>query len=308
METILHFRHAPVLVLLALPIALLVWTWRRSGRAVVLPFDHGRRGGGRVARAVLAAAESIPAILLAVAVVIAAGPLRWDEPKSKRLLTNIEFCVDVSGSMTAEFDGGDRYTASMQAINDFLDYREGDAFGLTFFGNSVLHWVPLTSDVSAFRCAPPFMRPQSIPYWFNGTEIGKALLACRKILVQREVGDRMIILVTDGYSSDLGGGTGDEIAARLRNDGITVYVVHIAEEPAPDEIEKIAAETGGDVFKPGDALGLKRVFAHIDSLRATRLEKTRAEALDDFAPWCRAGIAAASLLLLAFFGLRYSPW
>ena len=68
----------------------------------------------------------------------------------------------------------------MAAINDFLDYREGDAFGLTFFGNSVLHWVPLTSDVSAFRCAPPFMRPDQIPSWFGGTEIGKALLACRK--------------------------------------------------------------------------------------------------------------------------------
>ena len=66
----------------------------------------------------------------------------------------------------------------MDAINEFLDYREGDAFGLTFFGNNVLHWVPLTTDASAVSCAPPFMRPEVAPPWFGGTEIGKALLAC----------------------------------------------------------------------------------------------------------------------------------
>ena len=119
-------------------------------------------------------------------VLILAGPQKWDEPRSKRVLTNIEFCVDVSGSMTASFGEGTRYDASMRAINDFLDYRTGDAFGLTFFGNSVLHWVPLTTDVSAFRCAPPFMKPGRLPSWFGGTEIGKALLACRRILIERD--------------------------------------------------------------------------------------------------------------------------
>jgi Ca-activated chloride channel family protein len=246
--------------------------------------------------------------MLAIVVVLLAGPQAWEAPRTKRVLTNIQFCVDVSGSMTAKFGEGDRYEASMAAINQFLDYRDGDAFGLTFFGNSVLHWVPVTTDVSAFRCAPPFMRPGHLPYWFNGTEIGKALLACRKILVEREEGDRMIILVSDGYSSDLGGGTDETIARDLKQDGIVVFAVHIADGAIPDQIVRLASLTGGEAFKPEDVDGLKRVFERIDKMKRARMEKSQAEAADDFEPWCLAALSLFALMLLALFGLRYTPW
>ena len=88
--------------------------------------------------------------------------------------------------MVTEFGEGSRYDAAMKAVEDFLSYRKGDALGLSFFGNSVLHWCPLTSDVSAIRCAPPFMRPENVPPWFNGIEIGKALRACKALLVERQ--------------------------------------------------------------------------------------------------------------------------
>ena len=176
MQTLELFRHPMTLLWLVLPAALLLWAWRRRGRAVTLPFDHGVAGSGAWTAFFIRLAESLPALVLATVVLMLAGPQSWGTPRSKRVLTNIQFCVDVSGSMQARFGDGDRYDASMAAINDFLDFREGDAFGLTFFGNSVLHWVPLTTDVSAFRCAPPFMKPGQIPSWFNGTEIGKALL------------------------------------------------------------------------------------------------------------------------------------
>jgi Ca-activated chloride channel family protein len=302
------FRHREVLMLLVVPAALLFFTWSRSGRGIALPFDHAEPPSGAWTRFFLRLGESLPALLLAVAILLLAGPQSWGAPRTKRVLTNIQFCVDVSGSMNAAFEEGTRYDASMEAINRFLDYREGDAFGLTFFGNSVLHWVPLTTDVSAFRCAPPFMKPSQLPYWFGGTEIGKALLACRKVLVEREEGDRMIILVSDGYSADLNGGRDEEIARQLREDGIVVYAVHIAESTEPDEIVRITAGTGGEVFKTEDADGLVRVFERIDQMQKTRLEKSQAEAADDFVPYCRAGLALLGLALLTLFGLRYTPW
>ena len=308
MESLDLFRHRPVLFLLVIPAALLLWTWTRRGRAVVLPFDHGGGGSGLFTTQVLKLAESLPALLLALAILLLAGPQSWGAPQSKRVLTNIQFCVDVSGSMTAKFGEGDRYDASMVAINRFLDFREGDAFGLTFFGNNVLHWVPLTTDISAFRCAPPFMRPGQIPPWFGGTEIGKALLACRKVLMEREEGDRMVILVSDGESSDLDGGRDLEVIRLLRQERISVYTVHIGEGAIPDEVVRIAAETGGEAFKPDDPGSLERVFARIDQMQRTRLEKTRAEASDDFAPWSLAGLGLLLLALLAAFGLRYTPW
>lgn len=308
MEALDLFRSPRTLLWLVVPAALLVWTWGRRGRALVLPYDHARRARGRWTGFALNLAGSLPAVLLGLVIVLLAGPQSWGAPRSKRVLTNIQFCVDVSGSMTARFGAGDRYDASMEAINAFLERREGDAFGLTFFGNSVLHWVPLTTDISAFRCAPPFMKPGRIPYWFNGTEIGKALLACRKVLLEREEGDRMILLVSDGYSADLSGGRDEEIARELAADGIVVYAVHIADGSVPDPVLRIAVATGGEAFKPEDTDGLERVFASIDSMQKSRMEKTRAEASDDFVPWSLAGLGTLLLALLAAFGLRPTPW
>lgn len=260
-------------------------------------------------RWIINCAQTLPILLLAVVLLVLAGPRQLSEPQSRRVLTNIEFCVDISGSMTASFgDVGNRYDGSMAAIDDFLDYRKGDAFGLTFFGNSVLHWTPLTSDASAIRCAPPFMRPEKAPGWFGGTEIGKALLSCRDVLTAREEGDRMIILISDGYSFDLSNGNDMEIAGKLKADNIVVYAVHIAESEVPGEIVNITATTGGEVFEPGDMEGLKMVFQRIDEMQATRMEKTAAESLDNYRPYCIAGLALLGLVATAQFGLRYTPW
>ncbi|MEM9018867.1 MAG: vWA domain-containing protein, partial [Verrucomicrobiota bacterium] len=288
----MSFQYPIVLVLIvfvALP--LLVWVWRRRGRETVLPFDESgiRHAGGWSAFLNLFA--SLPAFILAIALVLAAVPLRLGEPISKRKLTNIEFCVDISGSMTAEFGEGSRYDVSMAAITEFLDFREGDAFGLTFFGNSVLHWTPLTTDSSPLRCAPPFMRPEMAPSWFGGTEIGKALLACREMLASRETGDRMIILVSDGFSFDLGNGNDAKISKQLLKDGIVVYAIHIAESEVPGPIVNITSATGGEVFEPGDPEALRRVFQRIDEMQQTEVEKSLEESADNFEPWCYAGLA-----------------
>ncbi len=308
MEALDTFRHGWVLLLLVVPAALIAWTWSRSGRSVALPFDHSPRVRASRMRHGLRVAESLPALVLAAVIVLLAGPQKWDVPRTKRALTNIQFCVDVSGSMTAKFGEGNRYDASMKAIDEFLALREGDAFGLTFFGNSVLHWTPLTTDASAIRCSPPFMRPGQLPPWFNGTEIGEALLACRKVLVEREEGDRMIILVTDGYSADLGGGREDEIALDLKRDNIVVNTIHIADGEIPDQVVRIAANTGGEAFKPEDVAGLARVFQRIDEMQKAKLEKTRAESTDDFEPWALAGLALLGAAALAALGLRATPW
>lgn len=302
------FRYPLVLVALVIPVALLVWVWVRADRRIVLPFDFGRQGNGSWLRAALGVAESLPAAVLAVAILVLAQPEQLGEPRDKRKLTNIEFCVDVSGSMSTKFGDGTRYDASLEAINDFLDFRKGDAFGLTFFGNNVLQWVPLTSDSSAVRCAPPFMRPEVVPLWLGGTEIGKALLACREVLVKREDGDRMIILVSDGDSFDLFNGRDMEIAARLKADNIAVFAVHISDSAIPDQIANITSLTGGEVFSPNDAEALKGVFRRIDEMKQTELEKTAAEKMDHFFPYCLAALSLLGTGMLALFGVRYTPW
>ncbi|MEM1442056.1 MAG: VWA domain-containing protein [Verrucomicrobiota bacterium] len=305
----MSFQYPIVLFLIAfIAVPVLVWVWRRRGRELVLPFDESGVPHATGWNGTLNLFASLPALILAVALVLAAVPLRLGEPVSKRKLTNIEFCVDISGSMTAEFGEGSRYDVSMAAITEFLDFREGDAFGLTFFGNSVLHWTPLTTDSSPLRCAPPFMRPEMAPSWFGGTEIGKALLACREMLASRETGDRMIILVSDGFSFDLGGNNDAKITAQLKKDNIVVYAIHIADSEVPGPIVNITSATGGEVFEPGDPAALRRVFQRIDEMQQTEIEKSIEEASDNFEPWCYAGLALLGLFAVSRFGLRHTPW
>ncbi len=313
------FARPWVLAFLVVPALLLGWVWTRRGGRLALPFDGvvgnpkdqpGRRPRGQVLRFMLQVAESVPAIVGMVAVILLAGPQRIGAPKTKRKLTNIQFCIDVSGSMTAEFGEGTRYDAAMKAINGFLDFRKGDAFGLTFFGNSVLHWVPLTSDTSAFRCAPPFMDPKrgTMPPWFNGTSIGKALKACKDVLVAREEGDRMIILISDGYSSDLSGGQDAEIASLMRKNGVVVYGIHVADGRIPGEVVNIASISGGEFFEAGDTAALETVFKKIDEMQVAELEKVAGERLDAYGPWCWVGLGALGIFALFGFFLRATPW
>ncbi|MFO0946189.1 MAG: vWA domain-containing protein [Planctomycetota bacterium] len=304
----MSFTNPPVLLFLVLPAALAVWTWRRHDRRIALPFDHGLPIRGGRWRFLINLAETIPALLLAVALFLLAGPQQLSEPKTERILSNIQLCVDVSGSMTASFGDGTRYDASMSSINEFLDFRKGDAFGLTFFGNNFLHWVPLTSDVSAVRCAPPFMRPEVVPYWFGGTEIGKALRACKTELLRHDEGDRLIILVTDGFSADLMGGNDVAVAKELKENNIRVCAILVGGMSIPGEILTITNETGGIAFEAGDPEVLKGVFQQIDQLQKTKLKKSLAESMDHYLPYCIAGLALVGVLSLTQFGLRYTPW
>jgi Ca-activated chloride channel family protein len=307
------FLHPWLLFLLVVPAAALCWTWFRRSRRLVLPFDHGRPGKGTAWRVLIGTIESLPPLMLGVAVILLAGPQRPGEPRDKRILTNIELCLDVSGSMTAQFGDGARYDTAMQAVNEFVTYRKGDAFGLTFFADDTLQWVPLTSDVSAIRCAPPFMRPENAPDWVGtwGTDIGKAIRACAKVLRERAEGERMMILVTDGEDvADLVR-THEEITRELLTEKITVFAVIIQENSSSniqDEVINICRHTGGEAFLAGDPEAMRTIFKRIDQMKQTRVEKTIGETLDDFVPWAIAGLALAGVAACSLFGLRYTPW
>jgi len=302
------FRYPWVLLLEAVPVILLVWTWYRRGRGVPLPVDFSSAPTGRWWRAVVNLASSLAPLLLGIAIWLAAGPLQLGKPQAQRKMTNILFCVDVSGSMGMQFGAGTRYDASMKAIESFIDRRSGDAFGLQFFGNSAIRWTPLTTDPSAIKCALPFMRPDVVPIWMAGTAIGTSMLDARRVLLEQPEGDRMVIVVTDGVSPDLMGGNDVEIGREMAEAQIVVYGIHVAEGDPPDEVVRMAAKTGGDVFAADDQAGLEEVFAKIDSMQKAEIERTVAEQQDHFRPYAALGLLLLIASLLASFGWRYTPW
>lgn len=310
LDWIPQFRYPAMLALLVIPIAIMVWHALRADRRVVVPIDHMGNRAGSVLFGFLTFFQWLPAVVLVCVILILAGPIRFAEPESERSITNIEFCVDVSGSMTARMGEGTRYDASMAAIDQFIELRQGDAFGLTFFGNEVIQWVPVTKDTSAITCSVPFMDPTlpNRPSWLGGTAIGKALLSCRSRLLEQENGDRMIVLVSDGFSSDLSGGNDMKLAQMLSRDKIVVFGIHVAEGQVPDQVVNIAVGTGGDAFPAGDIDALKGIFQRIDSMKPAVMKKALPSATDYFTPFIYAALATLGVSVLAAFGLRYTPW
>jgi len=302
------FAHPLILLLLLVPLILAVWEWQRRGHPLRLPFDHVQVGSNRFLKELIRMANLLPAFLLAVAIVLLAGPQRLGAPSRDRVLTNIEFCLDISGSMTASFGGGNRADAAIEAILEFTGYREGDAFGLTIFGSDVVHWVPLTKDLSALQLAAPFLRPEKMPPFMGGTRIGHALRSVQKVLTSREEGDRAIILISDGSSFDLHGGAAQEIGEDLALADITLFYVHVAESQPQHETYTVASLTGGAAFTAGDPAALHEVFQRIDAMKPTRLEPSAPQYIDFFRPFAWVGLAAASVHVLSLLGLRYTPW
>lgn len=312
------FTDWRILLLLFVPATLLAWIWLRdrmpvlglgSDRRIALPQDYGVARSGRFADFLIRFFLSAMPLMMATAIILLAGPRHLGVPKAERELTNIEFCLDLSGSMMAKFGEGSRYDAAMAAINDFVEKRSGDAFGLTVFGTNAQHWIPLTTDPSAFRCAIPFLNPRNLPPGYGGgTMIGLGLKKCQEVLVTRETGDRMIILVSDGMSADLGDGNDEVVGKALAEDNIVVYSIHIGSGITPPEVSAITNIAGGKSFNPQDTQSLEGVFTRIDKMEVAELKQTYAEVLDWFGPFSIAGISFSVMTMLSFLMFRYTPW
>jgi Ca-activated chloride channel family protein len=297
-----------LLLLLIAPVMLAWWEWRRRGRPLILPLDHSEARPRHWLERTVKGANLIAPLLLAVAILLLAVPQRVARPKEERVLTNIEFVLDVSGSMMSPFGEGTRSDKAFDAIVEFTSFRKGDAFGLTIFGTEVVHWVPLTRDLTSLRLAAPFLRPEKMPPHMMGTRIGHALEAVRTRLRSREEGDRMIVLVSDGESYDLGGGAAQKLGEDLGGDDIRVFYIHAADGEPQQETFTIASLTGGQAFAAGDPQALREVFKRIDAMKPARLKPSAPEFADWFWPFAAAGLGLLGLEILSLFGLRFTPW
>lgn len=303
------FAYPWVLTFLCIPVLFMLWELSRSGHQVALPFDHVEPVHKRWLNRLILGMNLFPALLLAIVICILAGPLSAGQPKQERELTNIQFCLDVSGSMNSSLSSGERRCdASVQALHDFTELRKGDAFGLTIFGFESMVIVPLTKDLKVIQNVTPYIDPKVLPYFFGGTNISSALKFCHKNLIETEEGDRLLILVTDGFDSSIEGAAGDELAQNLAADDIVVYAIHIADSNPSAGLSTITTITGGEVFAVGDKAGLERVFQHIDQMQPAKLKPAVAQKVDSYYWFAILGLVASGCYIFSLLGLRYTPW
>lgn len=320
------FLHPQLLGLLALPVILAFWEWVRRGQPIAMPFDHLPQRRGSVLRFHVLCANCLPAALLALAIIFLAHPLTFTPPAVERKLTNVQFVLDTSGSMAenhgSRADGRHRrFDSAMEAIEQFVNYRQGDAFGLTIFSRSFIHWLPLTLDTQSIPLArrfiepnnpkldPPSMGRHGLPDELWGvTLIGKALLGATELLAERPTGDRMMILMTDGESYDILPPNDQQIIGRLRAENITVFAILLTEEAIQPPLINIARATGGEVFNAVTPEALATVFRSIDEMKKVVVLEKQPQVVDYYDPFFKPALGVLVASLLGLFGLRFTPW
>ncbi len=298
-----------VVILWLIPVLLLLWEAFRSGPTIAMPFDHRSHQKRPWLRRSLWLSAAIPPLILAITIAVVAGPQVMGEPEKRREITNIEIALDVSGSMgVAMADGKPRSDTAVESIQHFCKMRKGDACGLTIFGGETIRWTPLTLDLDAIALATPFIDARKMPPHMNSTAIGRALRSCMSSLSQQEEGDRLIVLVSDGFSSDLGGGAARQIGQELAGLNIALYAIFIGGGSAPGQLYEVVAQTQGEVFSAHDSEALQRVFAHIDSMEPAKLKPAGARPIEDFSLLAWIGLSLLGIHLFASLGWRVTPW
>jgi Ca-activated chloride channel family protein len=230
------------------------------------------------------------AFILLVLLLLIAKPQYIDQ-KSQTAVEGIDImlALDMSGSMEIpDFDAKNRtrFLVAKEEATHFIEKRIHDAIGLVIFGKYALSRCPLTFDkkllgsiLSALEIG--FIDP-------DGTMINRALVAAINRLKKSASKSKIIILLTDGESSD--GDLDSNIAIELaKKFSIKIYTVGIGSDqeeqlfhplygpikkPAVNKtfLTKIAQETGGKMFMAYNADDMRNIYDTIDALEKTNYE------------------------------------
>jgi Ca-activated chloride channel family protein len=294
-----------LLFLLLLP---LWWRWRarRLARAAGTRSSDLRPAGGAAERVWIARLPvALRSVCLAAWIVAAAGPyLGAGRAEVRSEGISIVLAVDISSSMLAEdFAPENRLDVAKRTGTEFVRARSSDQIGLVAFAGQALTQVPLTTDYAVLEQALARLR---IGMLEDGTAIGTAIATSANRLRRAPGKSRVIVLLTDGENNR---GTVDPRTAAdaAHAFGIRIYTIGVGTEgeaPVPtgqglqglryqmmpvkiDEalLRDVAAKTGGRYFRAQDAASLERVFAEIDRLEKTLVERVIYRRQDEAFRW-----------------------
>lgn len=221
---------------------------------------------------------------------------------------DIVLTLDLSLSMQAADIRPNRFDATKQVVDDFLQRRPNDRIGAVVFGRDAFTLMPLTTDKQALSSAISELELGMIDG--RGTAIGNAVGTSLNRLRDSEAESRVIILLTDGDSN--AGNVSPEQAAEIARTlphprgnegpdgedrrGVKIYTIlmgrsddanvqhgtDIFGRPVydrgnfpinPDLLEEMAETTGGEHFQVSDREGLERSFhAILDRLERSEIE------------------------------------
>jgi Ca-activated chloride channel family protein len=188
--------------------------------------------------------------------------------------------VDTSGSQRAFIE--DEIEASEKFFRVMLT-RQNDRAVLVQFDFDVLRLQPMTSNVQALENALRFLSMAHQPTQFShgGTLLYDAIVATSQVALNRELGRRAMVILTDGEDNGSRYTMEQAIAAAQRADIVVYSVLYSAKESdyprmsnfgghdrGKDALTSISNATGGRVFIVSRKTPLDLIYSQIaDDMR-----------------------------------------
>ena len=220
---------------------------------------------------------------------------------------DIALVLDTSGSMTTSRLGSEdnRLDVARRVLVDFIDGREEDRLGLVVFRAASIVLSPLTLDYDALTAVTEEAGEVQLS---DGTAIGVGLSDALNLLRESRARSRVAILLTDGENNS--GDIEPLAAARIAETlGIRVYTIGVIEQGqrTVDEraLREMAELTGGRYYPASSEQALEAIYAGIDQLEKSRVERAQFAVYEEYAMYFLA--AALGLLALELL-LRNTLW
>jgi Ca-activated chloride channel family protein len=304
----------PWLLLLMLPAFALLLFHRRAPALplAVLPVLEGDAPGKSLPTTLRQRLVPLAPILIAggllLAVVALARPVEKVPIPLRGQGVDILLCLDVSSSMEEEDlqRGRTRLEVAREAATEFLRGRPGDRVGLVAFARFPDLVCPPTQDHDALRALLHAVEPVKADGPEDATGIGTAVARAAQVLHGGPGRSKVVILLTDGTETVAVEGASSEIAplhaAQLcERLGVRVHVVVAGAEAGAGtaDVRTLAERTGGRFFAARDAGTLAGVYADIDTLERSSIERPRFELVEKYAPFllCALGLLLAGRFL-----------
>lgn len=314
MERLLTFQFGqPWWLLLLLLVPLAAWLQGRKGVTSSVRFsgiDALRKIGGGQRTSPGKWYMRLQLVALTLLILAMARPeIAQGNSDDQKEGIDIVLCIDVSGSMDSKdfsYQGKQisRREALVMAINEFVDHRPNDRFGMIGFAKYTYLMSPLTTDGEWIKNVLKEIRTQ------GGTAIGDGMLASIKLLKEGTGQSKVMIVVTDGQNN-----TGvsplkaaDEAAkehVRVHTVGITQLRSVGGENAVKSMLGQVAAKTGGLYFQAANLDGMIDVYRQIDRMEKSKFKQKKYRVYDELYPW----LVTPAFALLGFgLAALYTVW
>ncbi|HET6558882.1 MAG TPA: VWA domain-containing protein [Prolixibacteraceae bacterium] len=138
----------------------------------------------------------------------------------KREGIELIIALDVSNSMLAEDIQPNRLERAKRALSQLVDKLSDDKIGLIVFAGEAYTQLPITSDYVSAKLFLNSISPQIVPT--QGTAIGAAIDLAVKSFTPQFVGNKVVIVITDGenHEDDANGA-----ASSAAEQGIVIHTI-----------------------------------------------------------------------------------